>query len=180
MGDTKKPSLDKGLYIMTWQNPADDGNKHFELINGFGNLNWVVEGALKLRWVTETIAQNRILRIREQYSYFDGSTMSDGEHILTRTLDGKIIRTFPSRDKPLCPKCKVNVLVFNDICPKCASAELQGKINCCSKLCVAAKHEKCKGTGLLVLTGESCACDCHEEKEKDEDTFITEFMKWIE
>jgi len=179
MGDTLEPSLDKGLYIMTWQNPADDNDKHYELINGFGDYKYILMGILKLRWVSETIAQNRTLRIREQYSYFGGSTMSDGEHILTRTLDGKIIRTFRARNKAVCSKCKVNVLVCNDICPKCVNAELQTKINCCSKACVAAKHNKCKGTGLLIITGEPCICDCHEEKE-DEDTFITEFMRWFE
>lgn len=179
MGDTKKPSLDKGLYIITWQHPDDNGDKHYELINGFGDLNRMIEGALSLRWVSETIAQNRLIRVREQYSYWSGLKMDDGEHILTRTLNGKVIRTFYVRNKPECPKCHVNVLVFREICPKCGVAEMQTKIYCSSKACVANQHNKCKGTGLLALTGEPCACDCGHPK-KEEDTFITEFMKWFD
>lgn len=172
MGDTKKPSRDKGMYIMTWYNPADDGDKHSELINGFGDYDWVLIGSLQLRWITETVAQNRIIRVREQYSYWSGDTMKDGEHILTRTLDGKVLRTFYNRDKPVCPKCNVNVLVLRGICPKCYDKEFEAKINSCSKACVSNRHNKCKGRGLIWCTGEPCICDCHKSKTPEESVIL--------
>lgn len=118
MGNTSKPTIDPGLYIMTWQNPADDA-PGFELINGFGGLEWCVEGAMNLRWITETIAQNRIIRVREQYSFWDGYSELHGSKILTRTCDGKILLELENRNKPVCPKCKVNVLSLHKFCEKC-------------------------------------------------------------
>jgi len=122
LGDTLKPSHDVGLYIMTSQNPKYD----YESIMGFGGLEWCVHGAMQIRWLTETVAQNRIVRIREQYSMWDGKSRmgpdfedAPNQKILTRTCDGKIILELPNRNKPVCPKCKVNVLSLNDLCYKC-------------------------------------------------------------
>ena len=160
MGDTLEPSIDPGHYILTWQNPDSD----HEMIFGFANdlettICWLIEA----RHLNETIAQNRILRIREQYSFWKGPDMMLGSSkILSRTLDGKIILQMNSRNKPVCPKCKVNVLDYDEVCTKCRAIELQLIANCKSKMCNSGKHENCKGIGKLSITNEPCICDCHK------------------
>lgn len=122
LGDTLKPSIDVGLYIMTCQTEGKD----YESIMGFGNLDWCLHGAMQIRWLTETIMQNRIIRVREQYSFWDGKSRmgkdykpAPGNKILTRSLDGKVILKLKNRNKPVCKKCKSNVLTLDNLCPSC-------------------------------------------------------------
>ena len=121
-GTPEHPTIDPGLYIMTWQNPKYD----YESICGFGGLDRMLAGVLELRWITETIAQNRIIRVREHYSFWDGYTRmpadfepAPNDKLMTRSLDGKIILELKSRNKPVCPNCDSSVVTFNNLCGKC-------------------------------------------------------------
>lgn len=162
MGDTSKPTRDKGLYILTSQHPDDHDNPPYEAINGFGDFLWCILGGMKYRYITETIGQNRTMRVREQYSMWDGGTMKDGEHILTRTLDGKILITWPAKNKPECPKCHQMIMLPGDkLCYRCDESRLQGIRNTKTNACNKGNHDKCKGRAILWITGKPCACDCH-------------------